>query len=99
MKGRITLTKEQSYTDEHGKVITLKAGEHVVPWEVTVKLGIPTGHVTAVPDPDPAPWADYDDMTVAEITERMATLGDTERNAVLAYEAANRKRKGVLEYV
>lgn len=45
-----------------------------------------------------APFSDYDDLTAAEIVARIVTMTAEEKAAVLAYEAAHKARKTILEW-
>jgi hypothetical protein len=78
--------------------------EHVIPaalWPVAQRQG-----ATAL-DPIPAneapalalaaPFADYDSLNAAQVIARLASMDASHRAAVYAYEAANKKRKTILE--
>ncbi|MFZ1755030.1 MAG: hypothetical protein WAU10_14875 [Caldilineaceae bacterium] len=58
------------------------------------------GKIPAALPPAPpanAPFADYDGLTVEQIVARAANLSPDLKTQALAYELANKKRKGVLE--
>lgn len=42
------------------------------------------------------PWAGYDEMTVEQTVERLRGMDETDRSRALAYERANRNRKGIV---
>lgn len=47
--------------------------------------------------PPAIPFEGYDDLTVAQIKERIPTLTADERKAIWEYEVVKRKRQGILE--
>lgn len=43
------------------------------------------------------PFAGYDELNVSEVVQRLEQMDEAEREAVRVYEAATKRRKGVLE--
>jgi len=59
----------------------------------------PVDDVAAPPEPElrvEEPWPGYDDMTVAQVGERLDGADPALKALVRAYEAAHKGRKGVL---
>lgn len=70
----------------------------------TTPTGGATGHATpapavprnAPPNVGAEPFADYDELAATDIVERLPSLTAQQRDAVRAYETANRGRKTIL---
>lgn len=72
-----------------GMIVTVALTE-----EVQQRLA--TGRIVQTEEPSTAPLPGYDDMTVPEVAEAMASMGDIERIIVRQYEAAHKNRVEIL---
>lgn len=104
--------KSALFYAEHGRVALWQkhpdhpAGEAFVAGNIVatvanteeVQTRIRNGFLVVTDEAPTAPTADYDNLSVAEITERLAGVGDTERVIVRQYEATGKNRKTVLDW-
>lgn len=90
----INLDAPRQYRDRETMIVrTLEMGSHSVPRYVAERWGF----TDAEDAPQAEPMADYGDLTVEEIKQRLGGLTQVERETLRAYEEAQaRPRKGVL---
>ena len=72
-----------------GMVVTVASTEEV-------QQRLRTGRIIQTDEVATEPMPGYDEMTVTEVTEAMARMGDIERIIVRQYEAAHENRSEVL---
>jgi hypothetical protein len=57
------------------------------------------GPAPGQPEVGSEPWDGYDEQSVAEITTQLGDLSDEDLDALAAYEASHKNRKGVMDAV
>ena len=79
-----------------GEVYVTEGMVVVVALTDEVQQRLATGRIVQTDEPATPPLPGYDDMTVADVVEALAGIGDIERIIVRQYETAHKNRVGIL---